>query len=133
MRMVRNLLCTAIAACTATFASGQITQWNFNSNPPDVSGTTGSLTPSTGAGTVSTLGTIVQSFGSGASENGSSDPATADDTALAYATFPAATVGSGTSGARFNVSTATFNNLTVLFDQRNSNTCLLYTSPSPRD
>ncbi len=102
----------AMSCLTATFASAQstITQWNFNS----------SITaPSTGSGTLthigSTLGASVS--GSGSSDGGS---------ALNATPFPAQSVGSGTAGVQFAVSTANNTNIIVSTDMRWSGSCSKY-------
>ncbi|NJL14647.1 MAG: T9SS type A sorting domain-containing protein [Microscillaceae bacterium] len=99
-----------------------ITQWNFNSETPDANTGTGNLSPSTGAGTASLVGGTTATFASGDAGNGSSDPATGDDSGWNISTFPAAATGSETAGIQFLVSTAGRSNIVFTFDQRHSNT-----------
>jgi hypothetical protein len=119
----------AIAAASFVAAApaqaAVIGQWNFNSVTPDTLTSTGSLLPSTGAGTLTLVGGTTSTFATSAATStaaGSSDPATDDDTGLNTATYPAATAANKTAGVRFKVSTAGFENVIVSFDQRLSNT-----------
>jgi hypothetical protein len=103
-------------------AQTNISQWNFNSNPVDASTSTGSSTPSIGSGTSSVIGGVAASFASGASNGGSSDPATTDNTGYSLTTFPASGAGNKTAGYQFAVSTAGYQNIQINFDLRHSNT-----------
>jgi hypothetical protein len=96
-----------------------ITQWNFNSNPPDASTGTGTTNPSVGTGTITTVNTNAPTFNAG---TGSSDPVTTDNSGIGMTGFPAQGVNSKSSGIRFGTSTATFQNIIVRFDLRHSNT-----------
>ena len=104
----------AMTCLTATLASAQtvITRWNFNN--------AATLTvPSTGSGTLTqiggTLGTSVS--GTGSSDGGS---------ALNATPFPAQSVGSGTAGVQFAVSTANNTSIIVSTDMRWSGSCSKY-------
>ncbi|MCU0321909.1 MAG: hypothetical protein MUE72_05790 [Chitinophagaceae bacterium] len=103
-------------------AQTTITQWNFNSNPPDASTSTGSTNASTGAGTITNIGGTVTSFASGTSNGGSSDPATTDNTGLGLTTWPAQGTNNKTAGIQFSTSTVGFTGIIVTFDLRHSNT-----------
>ncbi len=120
----RLLLCAIAApAVLASAASGQIAQWNFNSNPADANTATGTTLPSVGAGTLGTIGGITTTFASGSANGGSSDPApTADNSGFQTTTYPAQGTGSGTAGLEVFVSTVGFANIAVSWDQRHSNT-----------
>jgi hypothetical protein len=107
-------------------AQTTITQWNFNSNPPDASTSTGSTIASTGLGTVSAIGGTTSSFASGSANLGSSDPATTDNTGWGITTFPAASAANKTGGIQFNVSTAGYQDIQVSFDLRHSSTASRY-------
>jgi hypothetical protein len=125
--MLRHLILTAAATTLALpAAAGTITQWNFNSVPPDPSpgaGTgTGTLTPSIGSGTISTFGGTTATFATAAGNGDSTDPATTDDSGWNISTFAAQGAGNKTRGLEFSVSTLGFENIVISFDQRNSNT-----------
>jgi hypothetical protein len=122
--MNRALSVVALAGLVvglSSLASGQtvLTQWNFNS-------TVGTTTPSTGAGTASLVGGTTATFASGNASGGSTDPVTdATDFGWNTTTYPAATATSGTNetlGVQFLASTLGFQNITVSWDQRHSNT-----------
>ncbi|HAN47027.1 MAG TPA: hypothetical protein DCQ32_10840 [Cyanobacteria bacterium UBA8156] len=98
------------------------TQWNFNSSPSDNNTSTGITTPSTGTGTASLVGGTTATFGSGDVSGGSSDPTTGDDSGWNISTFPAQGASPKTAGVQFIVPTTGFQNITVSFDQRHSNT-----------
>jgi hypothetical protein len=99
-----------------------ITQWTFNSTTPDNNTGTGNISPSTGSGTASVLGTTA-TFASGA---GSSDPAATDDSAWNVTGFPTQSTGNKTEGARFSVSTVGNENIVITLDMRHSNTASRY-------
>lgn len=106
--------------------AADITQWNFNSVPADASTSTGSLIASVGVGSLSTLGSVTQTFASGASNGGSTDPVTLDDTGLSTLTYAAQGTNNKLSGVQFNVSTVGFENIAVSYDLRHSNTSSRY-------
>lgn len=103
-----------------------ITQWNFNSVPPDASNSTGSSIPSTGAGTLATVGGVTGSFSTGTNNGGSSDPAAADNTGYQTTNYPAQGTGNKTAGIQFAVSTAGYTGIEVRYDLRHSNTSSRY-------
>ncbi len=108
-----TLLATSVCAQAQT-----ITQWNFNSVPPDASTATGSVLPSVGSGTATLVGTS----GSFASGVGSTDPAATDNTGWGTTGYAAQGTGDRTRGVQFNLSTVGFNLISVSWDQRLSNT-----------
>ena len=113
----------ALSSTTAR-ASTVITQWNFNSTPPDATTTTGSAAPVMGSGTIVGQGGVNQAFADG---TGSSDPITNDDTGYNLSGgFPAQGTGNKSGGIAFMVSTAGYDSITFSFDQRNSNTASRY-------
>ncbi len=114
------LACVAILAHSTAFA-GIITQWNFNSVPPDASTGTGTIIPSIGAGTASLIGGTTSTFASGTSNGGSSDLA-GDNSGWNTTTYPATTSGNKTAGTQYLTSTAGFTGITVSYDLRHSNT-----------
>jgi len=98
-----------------------VTQWDFNSNPPDNDQTTGTLFPAIGSGTISLIGAITQDgFKSG---DGSTDPApnNIDGTALQTTSYPVQGTGNKTAGINVAVSTLGYEEISVLFDLRTSN------------
>ena len=120
---MRRSLAVAIAA--PAFAQTAITQWNFNgTSTTTVPGGTAAPTASTGSGVASLIGGATATFSSGAASGGSSDPVTTAPPNYAWnlTNFPAQSAGSGTAGAQFAVSTAGYENITIRWDTRFSNT-----------
>ncbi len=103
-------------------AQSIITQWNFNSVPPDGSNSTGSLSPSVGAGVIAGIGGVTISFASGTATGGSSDSATSDNTGLGLTGWPEQGTNNKTAGIECKISTAGHQDITVTFDLRHSNT-----------
>ncbi len=104
-------------------AQNIISQWNFNSVPPDANTATGTLLPAVGSGTVTAVGGVNGTgFASGTASGGSSDPSTGDNSGWALTSFPAATVDNKSAGFQFAASTAGRSNIVVRFDLRHSNT-----------
>jgi hypothetical protein len=95
-------------------------QWNFNSAIPDTNIASGSIIPSIGTGTASTVGGIVPSFIGGST----TDPAASgtDNSAWTTTTYPVASANNKTAGVQFNVSTAGKQNIIISWDQRASST-----------
>jgi hypothetical protein len=121
LKSFTNFLFLSILLSSVYTAQAQstITQWNFNSIPPDVSNSTGSANPSIGAGTLASVNLATTTFNSG---NGSSDPATSDNTGLGLSGFPAQGTNPKSSGIRIGVSTAGYQNISISFDLWHSNT-----------
>ncbi|RYD98280.1 MAG: T9SS type A sorting domain-containing protein [Sphingobacteriales bacterium] len=120
----QSVLLAALGCLFINGAQAQttITQWNFNSLPPDAATSTGSMLPATGTGTVAAVGGTATSFASGTSNGGSSDPATTDNTGLGVTTFPAQGTANKTAGIAFLTATTGYQNIRITFDQRHSNT-----------
>ena len=123
-----------------TVAQSVISNWNFNSVPPDASTSTGSILPTIGNGTVVNVGGTSSSFASGESNAGSSDPVTTDDSGWGLSTWPTQGTSDKTAGFQFTVSTVGHSDIIVSFDLRHSNTgprhfqfqyCLDATLPTP--
>ncbi len=95
-----------------------ITQWNFNSKPPDASTSTGSINPSKGTGILTALLTTT-SYSSG---SGSSDTTTIDNTGLGLTGWQTQGNGNKTAGIQLAVSTIGNSNINLKFDLRHSNT-----------
>jgi hypothetical protein len=100
-----------------------ITQWNFNSVPPDGDNNTGTLIPNIGNGTTDLVGGVTGSgFDNANANGGSSDPATRDNSGWETTTYAAQGTENKLRGVQFNVSTLGYENITVEWDQRFSNT-----------
>lgn len=120
---MRTLALIAALSAAGVANATVVTQWNFNSNPPDGSGTTGSLVPNIGAGTASLFGGATGTFASGTVNGGSTDTAPADNTAWNTSTYAPQSTGSGERGVQFAVSTVgVTDGIFVTFDIRHSNT-----------
>lgn len=114
----------AVAIAAPAFAQTAITQWNFNgTSATTVPGGTAAPTASTGSGIASLIGGVTATFASGAASGGSSDPVTTAPPNYAWnlTNFPAQSAGSGSAGAQFAVSTAGYENITIRWDTRFSN------------
>ena len=125
MRKGSNLVVLSLVASGAIAAAARaavVTQWDFNSNPPDANTSTGTTVPAIGAGVASVVGGVTAAFGSGDASGGSTDPATGDDSGWQTTTYPASGTGSGTGGAQFAVSTLGQTDISVSWDLRHSNT-----------
>ena len=108
--------------CQQAAAQSTFTEWNFNSNPPDVSNSTGSTLPSVGTGTFTLIGGLTQAFSSGSANGGSSDPALTDNTGLQTSAFAAQGTNNKTCGIQFRVSTVGYQQIVLNYDLRHSNT-----------
>lgn len=133
--MVRRIFSFSILA--AVLAAGVparadiITQWNFNSTPSDAMLDTGTLNPSIGAGTawIVTGGnaedpdttSVDNTFASAETGGGSSEGTTGDNTAWQRRSFADPNTGDKTEGVQFSVSTVGFENISLSWDQFNSN------------
>lgn len=126
MRLFTKLFAIPMLIGLGAHAQTTITQWDFNSNPPDASTSTGNTLPSTGAGTIAVIGGVTSSFASGSANGGSSDPAATDNSGWGITGFPAASTGDKTAGIQFDVATTGYQDITVTFDLRHSNTSSRY-------
>lgn len=122
----RFVCALAVGACGLAASAGAdvITQWNFNSNPPDTSTATGTTVPNVNitapAATIALQGGVTHpGFNNGA---GSSDPAPSDNSGYQTTTYPAQGTASGTAGVAFTTSTVGWQDIVVSWDQRFSNT-----------
>ncbi|WP_143011122.1 T9SS type A sorting domain-containing protein [Siphonobacter aquaeclarae] len=105
-------------------AAQTLVQWNFNT--PDSDNATGTTSPSTGTGTILAVGgttaPTTTGFGRGNSNGGSTDPAAdADDSGWPVSNFPVQGTADKTAGIEIQVSTLGYNQITVSWDQRHSN------------
>src|SRR6185436_888456 len=119
-RAILSLL--LLTAVNFRASADTLIQWNFNSDPPDGSSSTGTLVPSTGAGTASVVGGATSAYFGGATTDGA-----ADNTALSTSSYPAQGTGNKTRGVQFNVSTLGFESIVISWQQRNTATSTKYT------
>lgn len=98
-----------------------VTQWHFNSVTPDANTATGDTNPSIGSGVASLFGGVTATFASCDASGGSSDPAVGDNTAWNLRDARNPTGLNLSQGAIFSASTVGFDNVTVNWDQRQSN------------
>ncbi len=115
-----------IAVLQGSAQAATLTQWNFNSVPPDANPATGTVIPNIGTGTVSRVGGTTGTFATADDGGSSTDPALGDDSALNTTTYPAATALNKTAGVEFKVSTVGQQNVQVIFDQYFSATSSKY-------
>jgi hypothetical protein len=116
----------ALSAVSAGAQANVLTQWNFNSIAPDNATGTGSTVPSIGSGSASLVGGVTGSFASGTANGGSSDPALSDNSGWQTTTYAAQGAGDKTRGVQFNVSTLGYQNISISYDLRHSNTSSRY-------
>lgn len=95
-----------------------IAAWDFNSNPNDANSSTGTTTPATGTGTIALIGGTTATFAAG----NAADPNTTDNSAWNTATYPAQGTNPKTAGIQLNVSTVGQTAISLVFQQRLSNT-----------
>lgn len=119
--MQQTLLALTLAALGAQAQADVVSQWNFNSNPADASLTTGTIQPAIGGGTASSVGSISTSFSTAATDGGSSDPASGDDSGWQTTGYATQSSNDKGSGVQFNVSTVGFADIVIGYDLRHSN------------
>ncbi|HEY1039382.1 MAG TPA: choice-of-anchor I family protein, partial [Bacteroidia bacterium] len=93
--------------------------WDFNSTANDATPATGTILPSSGAGTITTIGGITTTFAAGLSPN---DPNTTDNSGYNTTTYPAQGTNPKTAGIQIDVNTTGLQNIAIEFQQRLSNT-----------
>ncbi len=96
-------------------SAATITQWTFDSVPPDGSTNTGTEIPFAGTGTFSLVGGATATYATG---NGGGT----DNSGRNTSNYPAQGTGDKTRGVEFAVSTLGFNAIQFTFDLRHSNT-----------
>lgn len=126
---MKNIVTLALIAVAGASQADIITQWNFNgASATTVPG--GALSPSAsvGTGTASLLGGVTASFSSGTANGGSSDPVTTTPTNYGWQTTTYAAQGleEGQRGVQFSVSTVGYQDISISFDTRHSNTSSRY-------
>jgi hypothetical protein len=126
-----SILTAALALVSLTSANAQtiLTEWNFNSVIPDSATTTGTTSPSVGAGTIILIGGTTATFAGGSTADTST---TTDNSRYSLSSFPSAGNGNKTAGIQFDVSTVGFTDISFAYQIRHSNTAanthaLLYT------
>lgn len=92
--------------------------WDFNSEVPDGNEATGTLAPAKGWGMVARLGGVGGWFGSG---QGSSDPATADDSAWRLSNWPPQGTGNKQHGVELRLNTLGWQPVRLEWDFQVSN------------
>ncbi len=117
----------AIAVSGSVASAAVVTQWNFNSVISDGSAATGTTLPFVGSGTASLVGGVTSpSFnaaGTGTTAPlNSSDPNNTDDSGWQTTNYPAQGTGNKTAGVQFAVNTTNYDDISVTFDVRHSNT-----------
>ncbi len=122
MTFFPRLLLTFLWSCVVAQAE-VITYWDFNSQPPDLNLSTGTLAPVHGSGTAQTVGGVTESF---TASNGSSD-LVEDNSNWRISGWPLQGTGNKAHGVQFAVSTVGYRRIRVEFDLRNSNTASKYT------
>lgn len=128
--MRKCCLLLALCPCFAIFTTGDfpayaevISQWNFNSVPPDGSTSTGTNVPSVGYGTAALIGGTTAGYATGSTN----DPATSsDDSGWNTAHYPGQSTGNKSAGVQFNISTLGYSNIEVRWDQRVSGSASRY-------
>lgn len=122
-RTLFSLLAMTAFAASAS-AADIIAQWNFNSNPPDASSSTGTNTPSQGTGSAASVGGISESYAAGSTADAG---ATGDNSAWNTSSYPSQGTGNKTAGVEFRTSTVGFETIVITWEQRPSNTGTRYT------
>jgi len=125
-RLALSLAAVCALALSAPVHAQVFAQWDFNSNPGDANTATGTLTPSIGAGSLALVGGTTSTFASGASNGGSTDPNTTDDSGLNVTTWATQGEANKARGVQFNVSTVGVQDISISWDQRHSNTSSEY-------
>jgi predicted extracellular nuclease len=112
---IRGSVLMLFALLVLSSQAATITQWTFDSNPPDASTTTGTETPAVGSGSFALIGGVTATYATG---NGGG----ADNSGRNTTGYPAQGAGDKTRGVEFAVSTVGFNAINFAFDLRHSNT-----------
>src|SRR2546429_486870 len=108
----------------AILRADTIVQWNFNSPVPDANVNTGTMAPSVGSGTASSVGGISTSFPPG---DGAHAPAgTSDNSGWQTSSYPSLTNNNKSAGVRFDIDTTGYENISIDWYQRHSATASRY-------
>jgi len=123
MKMFLHLTVLLWTCTVLTLNAASIAQWNFESNPPDGSPSTGTNTPSGGIGTAFLIGGTTATWATGSTN----DPASsADDSGWNTKSYPPSDTGNKTAGVQFNVSTLAYSNIVIRWDLKVSATASRY-------
>lgn len=125
--MLRRFMLVA-AGCLVIAGSASadlITEWNFNSTPPDNNSTTGTTNTSVGTGTASMQVDMTSTFASG-SPNSSGDNSGWNTVPMANVsgTPTVSLVPAKSRYVQFLTSTAGYTGIGIAYDHRNSNTAV---------
>ncbi|MES2500826.1 MAG: PEP-CTERM sorting domain-containing protein [Pseudomonadota bacterium] len=123
--MMKQLVVVAALLAAGSAHADTITQWNFNTVPADSSTATGTSTPNIGAGTIGLLNGVTNpGYNSGV---GSSDTSlAANNSGYQTETYAAQSLQDKLRGVQYSVSTLGFEDITVTYDLRHSNTSSRY-------
>lgn len=113
MKKIYTLVTIVAASFVANAQATVITQWDFDNVDPVLA-----ADPTTGTGTFQIIGGVVMNLTNNAMPVG--NPSTGK--AYSITGFPAQGLDSGTAGYQFSLSTTGYENLTLSFDPRSSNT-----------
>jgi hypothetical protein len=112
-----------LTAVNLSASAETLAQWNFNSDPPDASTSTGTNAPSTGPGTASLIGGATATFNPGST----ADAASTDNTGWTTSDYPGQGSTNKARGVQFSVSTLGFESIVITWEQRNTATSSKYT------
>ncbi len=117
-RFTVGLIALSLCALPAGIARGSvISQWTFNSSGPDNDPTTGTLSPETGAGTITTVGGVSNSgFAQGSSSDASPTATGNNNSGFETQSYPPFDQGNKTAGIEIAVSTVGFQDITLSFE-----------------
>jgi hypothetical protein len=111
----------ALLCATAMASGATLTQWTFNSDPPDTSTSSGTTVPAVGFGSATLIGGTTAQFAAGSpSDSGG------DNSGWNTLTYPAQGTGNKSAGVQFAASTRGFSNIVVTFDLRASSSASKY-------
>lgn len=120
-KIILNLI--LLTAVNFSASADTLGQWDFNSDPPDASTSTGTNAPSTGTGTASLIGGATATFNPGST----ADTGSTDNTGWTTSDYPALGSTNKARGVQFQVSTLGFESIIITWEQRNSATSSKYT------
>jgi hypothetical protein len=115
------LVLAGLLAMQGGAPAATVSYWNFNSEPPDGSASSGTTASAIGFGAASLLGGTTGTFAAGSG----SDPSP-DNTGWSTAGYPPANAGNKTAGVQFRVSTRGYSNIVITWDQRVSGSASRY-------
>lgn len=124
--MYKTFAALVLGALSTHAQAEVVTQWDFNSVPPDASVSSGTLLPSVGLGTASAVGISTSGFSNGDADGGSSDPASGDDSGWQTSGYAAQGTNDKGRGVQFAVSTVGFEDTVITYDLRHSGSSSRY-------